>query len=186
MITLNKVVLSVIACLENEAVRNEIAKNYELKIEKLKHYDDYVNSEDFKTKIINDINFNSCVSYAIKQLNDEKFRIFTQRSNICLVAFYKKEVREQNLFDKNANGTNIMSSLSSIIVRYYIEDETLYICVNPVRLFKERILSNKEAILKHFNDNNKPVNNLEVKFIHNDTVLDDLSETFLDLGYTIK
>ena len=33
--TLNTVVLGVLACIENEAVRNEILKSYESKIQKL-------------------------------------------------------------------------------------------------------------------------------------------------------
>lgn len=187
MIELNKVVLSVIACLENSSVVNKINKNYELKIKKLQHYSDYTNSDDFKTKVINELNFDNCVSFAIKQLSDEKFRVFVQRNNICIVAFYKRDSIDDNLLAKTLNRTtSIMDSLSSIIVKYYIEDNIAYMCVNPVLMFKQHVLSKKDELLKYFKDNNKEVSDIKVKFIHNDVILDDLSEAFLDLGYNIK
>ena len=63
--TLNTVVLGVLACIENKAVRDEIAKSYELKVQELKHYKDYINSEDFKLKQVNDVNFQNCVNFAM-------------------------------------------------------------------------------------------------------------------------
>lgn len=190
MIVINKVVLSVLACLENEDVRNQILKTHELKIVKLEHYEEYINSAEFKTKVINDVNFENCVSYAISKVSDEKFRTYAEKSNICYIAFYKKEKTEQNLIangSKSSNkNSNVFTSLSRLITKYYIEDTTLYVCVNPVKLFKERILSHEEELLKHFNDNGETVDKLIVKFIHNGIVLDDLGETFLELGYGIK
>ena len=182
--TLNMVVLGVLACIENEAVRNEILKSYELKIQKLKHYNDYINSEDFKSKKVNDVNFQNCVNYAITRLEDEKFRLFVQKADICCIAFYKKNIQNTNMI--KSSSPTALDSLKGIIVKYYIEESTLFVCVNPVSIFKERVLRKSDDIIKLFNENGKDIDNVKVKFIHNDKILDDLEETFLELGYNLQ
>lgn len=182
--TLNTVVLGVLACIENKAVRDEIAKSYELKVQELKHYKDYINSEDFKLKQVNDVNFQNCVNFAISRLSDERFRLYLQKAEICCVVFYKKDIQNANVI--KSSSPTALDSLKGIIVKYYIEESTLFVCVNPVPIFKERVLSKTEDIIKLFNENGKPIDTVKVKFIHNNKILDDLEETFLELGYNIQ
>ena len=184
---LNKVVLGVIVCLENKHIIKELQKKYVINIKKLEGYNEYVNSDEFKTKIINNENFNNCVAFAIKYLNNDSFRLLLQRNKICLITFYSKCNEDSNYnFNKFAQDGDIMKSLNSIIVKHYIEDNKLYVCISPIKSNKEKILSNKESIIKYFSREDSSITELEVKFIYNGIVLDDLAECFIDLGYNIK
>lgn len=184
MIELNTVVLSVLACIENESVRKEIEKNYVLKVQKLKYYDSYISSEEFKSKKINDINFQNCVKYATSRLDDDKFRLFTEKAAICFIAFYKKNTHQINTI--NSSTPNSLDALKGIISKYYIEDSTLFVCVNPIKVFKDRVLEKKDDIIKFFNEHNKPIDNVVVKYIHKGNILDEMEEVFLSLGYTLQ
>lgn len=179
---INEVVLGVIACLENNEIRNEILKDYELKVQKLKNYDAYLNCEDFKKKIINDLNFNNCLKFLIKKLNDFKFRKYVEINNICVIVFYKKENNSKNTI---ANSFNI-SSLKGIIVKHEIIETKLIVYVNPVKTFRDRILACKSELLEAFNNKGFDVDTLDVKYIYKDSVIDELGETFLELGYNIQ
>ena len=182
--TLNTVVLGVLACIENKAVRDEISKRYELKVQELKYYTDYINSDEFKSKQVNEVNFQHCVNFAISRLEDEKFRLYLQKANICCVVFYKKDIQNTNMIQSSS--PNALDSLKGIMVKYYIEESTLFICVHPVPSFKERVLSKTDDIIKLFNEHGKPIDTVKVNFIHNNKILDDLEETFLELGYNLQ
>lgn len=183
---LNNVVLGVIACLENEAVLSAIEKQFVVRIEKMEKYTSYLNSNEIKDKKVTKDNFDTCVKFTIKHLGSEKFRAFCQMDGICMIAFYPRSDAETVAKIRNMANKKEALPLHSIIVRHSIENDTLYVYTNPVMSFRERILENKDALLKQYSEETSELKNLEVRFIHNDKVLDELSQCFLDLGYTIK
>lgn len=192
---INNVVLGVIVCLENKAVMAELEKKYVVTIKKLDKYNKYVSSPEFKNKIdsnaVNDINFDSCVSFTIKHLGSEKFRTFCQKDNICLIAFYPKTSKENlHKFDKftknNDPKDDQLMLLTKTILKHSIEDDTLTVYINPVIPYRDRVLDQKDKLISYYAKDNTNVTNLEVKFIHKDVVLDDLSVCFLEMGYNIK
>lgn len=183
---LNNVVLSVIACLENEVVMSEIQKQFVVKVTELEKYKSYVNSEEIKDKKITKDNINTCIKFTIKNLGNEKFRLFCQLDRICVIAFYPRSDAKAAQKFKNISNKKDGLPLNSIIVKHSIENETLYIYTNPVMSFKERILDNKDKLIEEYSNDDEVIKNLEVRFIHNNEVLDELSQCFLNLGYTIK
>lgn len=182
---LNNVVLSVIACLENKFVIAEIEKKFIVKIKKLENYNTYLNSEEIKDKKVTKDNFTTCINFTIKNLGSEKFRLFCQYNEICLIAFYPKGNEESIRKINNISRKND-STLDNIIINHSIDGDTLYVYTNPVISFKNRLLENKESIINQYANENTSIKNLEVRFVYNDKVLDDLSQCFLDLGYNIK
>ena len=79
-----------------------------------------------------------------------------------------------------------MSQLHKVIVKYDIVENVLNLYINPIKSFKEKVELYSENILKYFNDNGQNVDTLNIKFIYNNTEIDDIGETLLDLGFSIK
>lgn len=179
---INEVVLGVIVCLENNKIKNAISKDYELKIQKFKNYDAYLKCDNFKKKVVNDLNINNCLKFTIKKLSDPNFRKYVEMNNIFVAVFYKKESANINLISNSFS----LSSLKGIIVKHKIVENKLIIYVNPVKTFKDRILACESEILKAFTNKGTTVDLLDVKYIYKDSVIDELGETFLELGYNLE
>ncbi|MGU8833466.1 hypothetical protein ACSW8S_19155 (plasmid) [Clostridium perfringens] len=185
---INTVVLNFIACLANSRVRAKIEETYEIKITSLENLKLYTQHPTFKNKVVTNENFSDCVSYALKRLLDEKFLKYLENNRICYIVFYKKVDKSNiNILDsKFKQEASIMDSLKSIIHSYSIDNEVLTLFIHPVPLFKQKIYDSKDDILKYFNEHDKKVTSIDVKFMHNKKTLDSLSETLLEIGFNIK
>lgn len=188
METLNPVVISFLACIYNKDVRQSILKDYQLKFEPLINIKNYVYSDDFKSKVINKENFNQCVNFTIKKMEDEKFREYLANNDICTIIFFRKtQDKHKNLLNnKTTKSSSVLSSLKSIMIKYEIVDKDVIIYTNPVASYKKRILDSKNDILSHFSSHGVDVTSVIVKYIYKDDIIDEQGETLLEIGFTIK
>lgn len=188
MTKLNIVVLNFLACVANKDIQKDILSENVFKLVSLPNIKPYTESEFFKSKKVTEANYDQCLKFALKNLNDEKFRKYLEDNKICYIAFYPKtKISDLNLLDLALVKSNpTMSQLHKVIVKYDIVENVLNLYINPIKSFKEKVELYSENILKYFNDNGQNVDTLNIKFIYNNTEIDDIGETLLDLGFSIK
>ena len=176
-------IIAFLACAYDENVKEEISKKYEFRLTELRGAKKYITSESFLSKEVTLENFDRCVEYVLKRLNNEDFKEEMHERDICYLLFYPKYDESGNLLDKNP----ALKKLNSKIKRKELVGGILKIYILPIKRWKEEISFYKEEIIDFFIKSGREVKDIEIIYCESEgKPIDEVAETLIDLGFSME
>ena len=194
---MNEIVCKIISALNSTIIQDNLIKmGYTYSIVALKNYNTILRNKttlDYNLKIFNasESQIESLCAYIIKNVFNDNYIKLLIANSICMLSY---NYNVNNCVDKTklTSPTSILSQhLGKANFTYSIVDNNLNIIIDipsdtVVSNWKSSVLTKKNIIMVQFKNINLHINSIDVTFSYKNKILDDLANTFLDIGYYIQ
>lgn len=175
------VLINFLACVLDDRIADELSKTHKFQVVERAELGKYIKREDFLSKTVTIDNFENCLNFAKKYLDNEEFKEELLDRDICFIKYYPRVDKEGNILDRNPE----LAKLNNKIIKKCIVDDKLMIYTHPIGKWKDEILYNSEEIIDFFEKNGKSIKSIEVKYLEDGEMLDEASSLLIDIGCTL-